>query len=90
MRNLFIALLLTGFLGVAAANTVLAMSKTKVVLTNGEKENVKKRDKTRKRDKYCCKSSASQDCSPSAKKKCCMMPAQTKDEKSDTEKDSKK
>ena len=73
MKKLFLALALTGIVGVASVNTIAAITHSKVVVGGGE-EDKKKKDKCKK-DKSCCKSqtgaTADAKCTNGETKKCC-------------------
>lgn len=74
MKNLFLALALTGFIGAVSMNTVAAFTHAKVIMCGGEECKHKKGEKCTKGDK-CCKSkttaTADKKCSKDGEKKCC-------------------
>lgn len=75
MKNLFLAIALTGFVGAASLNTVSAFAPSKVVMGGGEEC---KKDKKCKKGASCCKSKTTatagnekKTCSSGEAKKCC-------------------
>jgi hypothetical protein len=73
MKNLFLALAFTGFVGAVSINTVSAFAPAKLIVGGGEEC---KKDKKCKKGDACCKSkaTASSDkkiCSSESNKKCC-------------------
>ncbi len=72
MKKLFLAFVLTGLVGSASVTTVCAMSHSKVVLTGGEEDKDKKKDKKKcKKDGKCCSKEGT--ASTSGEKKSCEM-----------------
>lgn len=72
MKNLFLALALTGFVGAASIHTVSAFTSSKVIVGGEEC----KKDKKCKKGDACCKSkttasNAKKSCSGESSKKCC-------------------
>lgn len=67
MKNLFLAIALTGFVGAASLNTVSAFAPSKVTVGGGEEC---KKDKKCKKGSACCKSKTATASTGNEKKTC--------------------